>query len=177
METTHSLRKPAILLAVSAMFAAMVTVTTAYLFHIPIGSNGGYIHVGDAFIYLAAAFLPLPYAAAASAVGAALADVLTGAAVYAIPTLIIKALMVVPFTYKGSRVISRRNVLAVIISGILCTVGYLLVDGLLFGTWQATWVTIWPGLVQSGGSAVVFLALGAALDKAGVKPRLTGGWE
>lgn len=56
METTHSLRKPAILLAVSAMFAAMVTVTTAYLFHIPIGSNGGYIHVGDAFIYLAAAF-------------------------------------------------------------------------------------------------------------------------
>ena len=109
METTHSLRKQAILLAVSAMFAAMVTVTTAYLFHIPIGSNGGYIHVGDAFIYLAAAFLPLPYAAAASAVGAALADVLTGAAVYAIPTLIIKALMVVPFTYKGSRVISRRN--------------------------------------------------------------------
>ncbi|MFY9379232.1 MAG: ECF transporter S component, partial [Acutalibacteraceae bacterium] len=46
----------------TALFAAIIAVTTAYIFHIPVGTNGGYIHIGDCFIYLAACFLPLPYA-------------------------------------------------------------------------------------------------------------------
>ena len=54
---------------VTALFAAMICLTTAYLFHIPVGTAGGYIHLGDAFIYLAAAFLPTPYAMAAAGIG------------------------------------------------------------------------------------------------------------
>ena len=65
------------LLTSAAMFAAMITLTTAYLFHIPIGANGGYIHFGDAFIYLAASLLPMPYACAAAAIGGGLADFLS----------------------------------------------------------------------------------------------------
>ena len=37
-----------LLLVLSALFAAMITVMTAFLFHIPIGVNGGYLHFGDA---------------------------------------------------------------------------------------------------------------------------------
>ena len=37
----------------SALFAALVCITTA--FHIPVG-NGGYAHIGDTFIYLAAVY-------------------------------------------------------------------------------------------------------------------------
>ena len=33
-----------LLLVLSALFAAMITVMTAFLFHIPIGVNGGYLH-------------------------------------------------------------------------------------------------------------------------------------
>ena len=51
-----------LLLVLSALFAAMITVMTAFLFHIPIGVNGGYLHFGDALIYLAASMLPTPYA-------------------------------------------------------------------------------------------------------------------
>ena len=40
-----------LLLVLSALFAAMITVMTAFLFHIPIGVNGGYLHFGDALIY------------------------------------------------------------------------------------------------------------------------------
>ena len=47
-----------LLLVLSALFAAMITVMTAFLFHIPIGVNGGYLHFGDALIYLAASMLP-----------------------------------------------------------------------------------------------------------------------
>ena len=57
------------LLTVSAMCAAMITLATAYLFHIPTGMNGGYIHLGDTFVYLAGSLLPAPYACAAAAIG------------------------------------------------------------------------------------------------------------
>ena len=64
------------LLTTTALFAAAITVMTAYMLHIPL-PTGGYIHLGDALIYLAACLLPVPYAAAAAAVGAGLADLLT----------------------------------------------------------------------------------------------------
>ena len=38
----------------TALFAALICVTTAYIFHIPFGVNGGYVHIGDSLIYLAA---------------------------------------------------------------------------------------------------------------------------
>lgn len=47
-------------LVMTAVFTALVFVTTAYILHIPIPATGGYVHIGDAVIYLAAACLPLP---------------------------------------------------------------------------------------------------------------------
>ena len=61
----------------TGIFAAMITVMTAYICHIPYGANGGYIHFGDTLIYLAAVFLPRPYAFAAAAIGGGMADLLT----------------------------------------------------------------------------------------------------
>ena len=160
------------LTALGAMFAAMVCVTTAYLFHIPVGMNGGYIHLGDAFIYLAAAFLPWPYAISAAAIGAATAAILTGAAVWAIPTMIIKALMVLPFTSRSPKILGVRNLAAVILSGIICIGGYYLAEGWMYGSWLVSFAGIWPGFLQSGGGGLLFLLLGAALDKADMKQRL-----
>ena len=76
----------------TAVMAALTTLMTAYIFHIPVGVNGGYVHLGDTMIYLAAAFLPLPYACAAGAIGGGLADLLT-APVWAPATIIIKMLI------------------------------------------------------------------------------------
>ena len=36
------------LITVTGLFAAMIALMTAYIFHIPYGANGGYIHFGDA---------------------------------------------------------------------------------------------------------------------------------
>ena len=44
----------------TTLLAALITVMTAYICHIPVGVNGGYIHFGDALIYIAASTLPLP---------------------------------------------------------------------------------------------------------------------
>ena len=36
-------------LTLSAMFAAVIMLMILYLFHIPVGSNGGYIHFGEQY--------------------------------------------------------------------------------------------------------------------------------
>ena len=41
-------------LTFTALMAAMITIFTAYICHIPVGQNGGYIHFGDSLIYIAA---------------------------------------------------------------------------------------------------------------------------
>ena len=86
------------LLCLAALFAGAIAVTTAYLLHIPI-PTGGYIHLGDALIYLAACLLPAPYAVGAAMVGAGLADLLT-APLWVVPTLLIKALVGLLFTSR-----------------------------------------------------------------------------
>ncbi len=103
-------------LVLTALFASAITVMTAYILHIPI-PTGGYIHLGDALIYLAACLLPLPYAAAAAAVGAGLADLLT-APMWVLPTLVIKAVLVLFFTSKSERVLCPRNCAAVVMAGL-----------------------------------------------------------
>ena len=65
--------KTTVLLTLTGLFASMITVMTAYIFHVPYGANGGYIHFGDALIYVAAVILPRPYALAAAAIGGGLA--------------------------------------------------------------------------------------------------------
>ena len=59
--TKADAHKKLVYMTTTALFAALICITTAYIFHIPVGANGGYVHVGDALIYLAAAVLPAPY--------------------------------------------------------------------------------------------------------------------
>ena len=96
------MRKQTLKLVTTGIFAAMITVMTAYICHIPYGMNGGYIHFGDTLIYLAAVFLPRPCALAAAAIGGGMADLLT-APVWMPATVIIKMLIVLPFSGKNGK--------------------------------------------------------------------------
>ena len=144
-------------LVTAGLFAAMITIMTAYIFHVPYGANGGYIHFGDALIYLGAVFLPRPYARAAAAVGGGMADILT-VPVWAPATVVIKMLIVLPFTCKEGRILCPRNIAAPFLAA-----------GILFGSFAAPLASLAGSAVQSGGSAVIFLALAAALDKMHMK--------
>jgi len=96
------------LMCMASVFATLVFVVTAYL-HIP--TNNGYIHVGDGLIYLAACILPWPYAIAVGAGGALLADCLTGYAVWAPGSAVIKAVTTLFF----SRMVFVRSICATVI--------------------------------------------------------------
>lgn len=161
-------------LTVTALFAALITLMTAYIFHIPVGVNGGYVHLGDAMIYLAAALLPLPYACAAGAIGGGLADLLTSP-VWAPATIIIKMLICIPFSSKGSKIVTKRNVAALFLAFGISAVGYFLAEGIMFGFHTAFLTSISGSVVQSGGSAVVFVIVGTALDRIGFKTKTANG--
>ena len=155
-------------ITLTGLLAALITLFTAYIFHIPMGLNGGYIHLGDALIYLAAVLLPTPYAMAAGAIGGGLADLLT-APMWAPATVIIKILVVLPFTSRHSKIFTKRNIVAPLIAMLITITGYYLAEVILYGKEAAFLISVTTNSRQGVGSAAVFYILGAALDKAGVK--------
>lgn len=168
MKKTESAGLPVL----TALFAALIFVVTAYLFHIPTPATGGYIHLGDAFLYLAASILPLPYAVAAGGIGEALSDGLTGSAVYALPTFLIKSIMVLFFTSSAKKVIVRRNLAACAAAGAVCIAGYYLTEVILLRSFAAPVAEIPGNLIQAAASAAIYILLGRAFDRLKVKEHL-----
>lgn len=156
-------------LTISALLAAMITILTAYIGHIPVGSYGGYIHFGDSMIYIAACLLPTPYAVATATIGGGLADLLTSP-VWAPATIIIKALITVFFSNSSIKLICTRNVLATIIALIISPLCYLVAESLIVtqslrGIKALIPVSVPVNIIQSVGSAIIFIILGIVLDK------------
>lgn len=158
-------------MCISGVFCAVVFVFTAYL-HIP--SHTGYTHIGDAFIYLAACILPLPYALFVGAGGALLADCLTGFAIWAPGSVIMKALAVLFFSRRGGRIITVRNLVALLPAGLACIGGYYLYESLI--TWNfASPVAGIPGnIMQTLFSSAAFVLIGVVLDRLHVTEKLIG---
>lgn len=157
-------------LVFAAIFAAAIAVTTAYVLHIPL-PTGGYVHVGDSLIYLAACLLPTPWAVAAGAIGAGLADLLT-APMWVLPTVIVKALICLPFTARRSKLLCTRNVAAVFIAGILSPALYGIASIVMAGTPTAFIPQFLGTLVQSVASGVIFVVLAFAADRLNLKRHL-----
>ncbi|MCM1106911.1 MAG: TIGR04002 family protein [Blautia sp.] len=160
------------LLTSTAIFAAMIMVMTAYVGHVPDMINGGYIHFGDSLIYVAACLLPTPYALAAAAIGGGLADLLT-APMWTLPTIIIKMLIALPFTSRKNKIVNVHNIVAVILAFFISGVGYYIANVFFMGGFSGGLLAYLLGgsLIQSGGSAILFVIFGLFLDKMGFKKK------
>lgn len=156
-------------ICLTALFAAIIYVFTAYI-HVP--SHTGYTHVGDAFLYLAACVFPAPYAAAAGAIGAGLADLLSGYGIWAPGTVIIKALTAFCFTSKKETIVNRRNILGIVPALVLCVGGYYLYEAIITGNFTTPALGIPGYFTQVALSAIVYALLGHAFDRVGLKKKL-----
>ncbi len=76
-------------IVIVALFTALVAVATMA---VKIPTINGYIHLGDTLVYLCGIFLGPVYGAIAAGMGSFLADMLSGYAIWAIPSFLIKAL-------------------------------------------------------------------------------------
>ena len=164
-------------IALSAMFAALVTVTTAF---IKLPTPLGYVHAGDSMVYLSASVLPGPFGLIASSIGGGMADLISGYPHWALPTAIIKALNVVPFlicraAFKNSaryrKIINLPNLLMIIPSTAVTLVGYLFANAFFHG-FAAAYAAVIPNLLQVAVAAVLYIALGLSLDAVQFKQKL-----
>ena len=122
-------RASARLLALTGLFAALGCVGTMVL-QVP-SPTGGYMNLGDAVVILGAWLLGPVYGAVAGGVGPAMADLLSGYAIYVPATLAIKAVMALTAAglYRGLK--QKGLLLCALAAEVPMVLGYWLFDGLL----------------------------------------------
>ena len=161
-------------LVMTGLFAALGCGATMVL-QVP-SPTGGYLNMGDAVVILGAWLLGPVYGAVAGGVGPALADLLSGYAMYVPATLAIKALMALTaaLLYRGLGKRGRTLLPCALAAEVPMVLGYWLFDALLvslsgggaFGLCLAGSAAGIPGnLVQAGFGAAAAVLLAAALGK------------
>ena len=141
-------------LTMAGVMAALVFVMT-YVPKVPVPVTGGYVHLGDGAIFLAALLLG-PLGIPAAAIGSGLADILGGYMVYALPTMVIKAavaLIAWKIWKEGSWL---RAVIAFVLAEIAMVAGYFAFESIMYGA-AAAWAAVGPNGIQ--GIAGVVLGL------------------
>ncbi len=154
----------------TAVLSAMIFVLT-FLVHFPAPS--GYVHMGDAILYVASLMLGSPWGIIAGALGEGLADAAGGYAAYAPATAIIKALMALPFLYvrkKKRTFFSASSVIASIISGVINVIGYFAADMIISRAYA--FVDVFGNVIQSIASVVIFAIIAFTLDKSKIMDKI-----
>ena len=156
-------------MSISVILSALVFVVTAYL-HIP--TYNGYVHCGDGLIFLAACVLPMPYSIIVGALGAMLADLLTGFAIWAPGSMIIKGLLALLFTCKSNKILTKRNLVMLLPAALISAAGYYLYEALITGSFIASLSGIPGSIIQAVASSILFVVAGLAMDKYNIKKKL-----
>jgi len=145
-------RKSLRLLTLSALFAALIFVFTAF---VRVPSPLGYMHLGDGFIFLAAEALG-PLAAVPAALGSALADFMAGYPVYIPVTALIKALMALLAVWAHRLPLLLRT-LVLVLAELLMVAGYCVFEFILYGWGNA--IAAVPFNLLQGALGVVLASL------------------
>ena len=159
----------------AALFSALCCIGTLVIV-IPLPN--GYFNVGDVFVLLAGWCLGPIYGAIAAAIGTALADVISGFTLYALPTFFIKGIEAL-LAYFVWRLLSKIlknakwNFIArgasALIGGVWMAFGYFLFESVLYGFGGAA-VSVIGNLTQAICCAIcAFLLVSALQPIKGVK--------
>ena len=171
-------KKSLLKITYTAIFTAIILLATSVI-KFSTGLGEGYIHLGDSFVYLTACILPFPYCLVAGALGGALADILSGYAIWAISTMIIKMLNAIPFMlvcrkHKSSKILSKQTVLITFASGIITIFGYFVTECILYSVASAT-LSLIGNTIQAVASGIIFVIIAKATDKINLKSKISKG--
>lgn len=162
----------------------MCIIMVAIMFiKIPIPFTQGYVHPGDAMIFLAVLVLGWKYGAAAAAFGGMLGDLMGGFAAWAPWTFCIKGIMAIilglmieaAFKKKdaGRGRIMTVEMVGMVIAGAFMTAGYYAAEGIMYGNWVVAAVGIPWNVGQFAVGMVLAMVLAEALCKTPAKAYFT----
>lgn len=154
-------------LVFAALFAALTCVATMII-KIPT-PLGGYIHAGDAVVVLAAFLLGPVWGALAAGLGSALADLISGYALYVPGTFVIKALVALIAGWLLTRKMVKNQFAKALIAGIVGEIvmvgGYMLFEAVFLKFGMAAAANIPMNAIQGAFGAVAGAALYVAISK------------
>ncbi|WP_236905059.1 ECF transporter S component [Clostridium formicaceticum] len=161
-------------LVLTGLLVALVFVATRFInIRLPIQSNGGLIHLGNTMLFMIAIVFGSKKAAVAGAFGMGLFDVLSGWAVWAPFTFIIRGVMgylIGTISQAGGKKGNSftRNLIAITVGGIWMLLGYYIAEVILYGNWIVPFGSIPGDIVQVVLGAMIGLPMAAALKKSKV---------
>ena len=154
-------------LVLAALFTALTYVATNII-HVPIPATDGYINLGDCVVLLGAFLLGPVYGAAAGGIGSALADIISGYAVFAPGTFVIKALIAV-IAALIMKALGSKTKAAPIVASIAgeawMVLGYFLYESIFLRYGLAAAGSIGGNAIQAVAGVILASALYAVLSK------------
>jgi len=160
-------------LVFGALFTAITCIFTMVI-QVPSLGMSGYVNIGDTAVLLSAWTLGGWYGALAAGLGSALADLLSGYAIYAPGTFAIKFLMalsaagilrLIPKAISGSRQASTvGHILSGITAEVIMVIGYLLYEAFFLGYGAAALPAVLSNSVQAVTNLVIAAVLITALE-------------
>jgi uncharacterized membrane protein len=151
----------------------LVTIATMFI-RMPIPFTQGYVHLGDAMIFISVLVLGWRYGAVVAGVGSMLADIMNGYAVWAPWTLCVKAGMaVIMGTFiahalkkeRSARFLLAVELIGMILAGIFMSAGYYVAEGVIYGNWATPMLAVPWNIGQFTVGMAIAIALAAALYK------------
>lgn len=156
MKQTRNTNISTLQLCLTAVFIALICIATMVI-QIPIPL--GYAHLGDCMILLATYLLGPIAAMIASGIGSAMADILTGYAIWAIPTFLIKGIMPWIAFYFFRKKANYSLYIGAVFCLLFMILGYVVAGCILYGS-IPTGVMQFPGLaLKSVVNFIVFIFL------------------
>lgn len=158
-------------LATTGFMAALVMVGTLII-QIPTPAKG-YIHLGDSLVYLCGIILGPVMGCFAAAVGSALADLVSGYAIYTPVTFLLKGLdaFLAGYFYYA---ITKKNpsllrtvlgsIVGIVLGGSVMVGGYLGYETFLYG-FPTAFLSMIPNITQAAGGGLLALPLILTLKK------------
>lgn len=145
--------KDTVKIAVSGMFIALVIVAT--FINIPfIGAVGGLVHLGTLMMLIIAMRFGRYYGALAGGIGMGLFDILSGWALWAPGTLVVRLIMgfmvgwISLDSRKGQGKSIVKNILALVVGLIIMIVGYYFYEAIFLTDYKQALVSIYGNIIQ-----------------------------
>ena len=161
-------------LMLTGLMAALVMASTSF-FRIPVIATNGYIHLGDAMVFLSVLILGRRNGTIAAASGSALADLLGGYAHWVPWTFAIKGLMafvtgtVLLMSVRSGadkdKTVNYGEVTAMLAGGLVMIAGYFIAQKIIYGTFAAPFAALPGNIIQASAGILLAEITAAALRK------------
>lgn len=161
-------------IVMTALMMCLIMVAILFV-RVPIPFTQGYVHLGDAMVFLSVLILGCKYGAIASALGGMLGDLIGGFAAWAPWTFGIKGIMALIAGLLISGFISRGEVnkkrllmaetSGMIAAGIFMVVAYYFAEGIMYGSWVTPLLGIPWNIGQFAVGLVIAILISEALSR------------